>query len=174
MLTNAALLALHAALSQVLAESVDIASALASTHFVEGFLAVVPTRGKQATAVPDLLRELGFVRHARPLLLAFEAALTGKADKAAVKQAKKGTARAPYRSTLPALSCGCLQPRGIDRFQPCIARRHQQFTVTDSMLRAMRPVPAAPSQSQCAPAQAASARAAGCHAACRTAHAPRP
>jgi tetratricopeptide (TPR) repeat protein len=86
--TNAAKLALDAAnlpalreaLSQLLAESVDIPSALASTHFVEGFLAEVLAQGKQAAAVLDLLRELGFARHARPLLLAFEAAVANRPD----------------------------------------------------------------------------------------------
>ena len=85
---NAAKLALDAAnlpvlqetLSQLLAESVDIASALTSTHFVEDFLAAVLAQGKQATAVLDLLRELGFARHARPLLLAFEAAVSKRPD----------------------------------------------------------------------------------------------
>ena len=72
--------ALHEALSQLLAKSVDIASALASMHFVEGFLAVVLAQGTQATAVHDLLRELGFARHARPLLLAFEAAVSKRPD----------------------------------------------------------------------------------------------
>ena len=88
MFTDAAHFALDAAnlpalqetLSQLLAESVDIASALTSTHFVEGFLAVVLAQGKQATPVHDLLRELGFARHARPLLLAFEAALANRPE----------------------------------------------------------------------------------------------
>ena len=79
-LDAADLLALHEALSQLLVKSVDIASALASTHFVEGFLAVVLAQGKQSTAVLDLLRELGFARHARPLLLAFEAAVENRPD----------------------------------------------------------------------------------------------
>ena len=87
-LTNAAKLALDAenlpalqeTLRQLLAESADIASALASTHFVEGFLAGVLAQGKQAAAVLDLLRELGFARHARPLLLAFEAAVANRPD----------------------------------------------------------------------------------------------
>ena len=79
-LNAANLPALQESLSQLLVESVDIASALASTHFVEGFLAVVLAQGKQSTAVLDLLRELGFARHARPLLLAFEAAAAKRPD----------------------------------------------------------------------------------------------
>ena len=71
---------LQDALSRLLSESVDIASALASTHFVEDFLAVVLAQGKQATPVLELLRELGFSRHARPLLLAFEAAAAKRPD----------------------------------------------------------------------------------------------
>ena len=41
---------------------------------------MVLAQGKQATAVLDLLRELGFSRHARPLLLAFEAAVENRPD----------------------------------------------------------------------------------------------
>ena len=72
--------ALHNALSKLLAESVDIASALASTHFVEDFLAPALASHDQATVVLDLLRELSFARHARPLLLAFEAAVSKRPD----------------------------------------------------------------------------------------------
>lgn len=43
--------------------------------FVENFLAKVPRQGKQAVAVLEALRELGFAKLARPLLLAFEAAM---------------------------------------------------------------------------------------------------
>jgi tetratricopeptide (TPR) repeat protein len=72
--------ALQEALSQLLDESRDIATALASTHFVEAFLVEVLAQGKQAASVLDLLRELGFARHARPLLLAFEAAVANRPD----------------------------------------------------------------------------------------------
>ena len=72
--------ALHNALSKLLAESVDIASALASTHFVEDFLASALVQDDHANAVLELLRELGFATHARPLLLAFEAAVSKRPD----------------------------------------------------------------------------------------------
>ena len=72
--------ALHAALGQLLAESVDLAAALVSEPFIEGFLAKVVAQGQQAAAVLDALRELGYAKHARPLLLAFEAAMKNRPD----------------------------------------------------------------------------------------------
>lgn len=62
--------ALRAAIAKLLAESVDIATALASTAMVEDFLA--PALAQHATLLP-VLRELDFAKHARPLLLAAEA-----------------------------------------------------------------------------------------------------
>jgi tetratricopeptide (TPR) repeat protein len=63
--------AVHEALAKLLAESVDIAAALASEPMVENFLA--PALTHHATQVLPLLRELDFAKHARPLLLAAEA-----------------------------------------------------------------------------------------------------
>ena len=62
--------ALRAAIAKLLAESVDIATALASTAMIEDFLA--PALAQHATLLPAL-RELDFAKHARPLLLAAEA-----------------------------------------------------------------------------------------------------
>jgi Flp pilus assembly protein TadD/DNA-binding MarR family transcriptional regulator len=62
------------ALAVLLAESEDVAAALVSTAFVEEFLAPLLTDRKKASAVFDAMRSLGYEKHARPLLLAFEAA----------------------------------------------------------------------------------------------------
>ncbi|MDB5868328.1 MAG: hypothetical protein JWP96_660 [Polaromonas sp.] len=72
--------ALHAVLGQLLAESVDLASALVSKPFIEDFLAKVLAQGQQAAAVLDALRDLGYAKHARPLLLAFEAVMKNRPD----------------------------------------------------------------------------------------------
>ena len=120
--TNAAKMALDAAnlpklrgaFSQLLSESVDIASALASMHFVEGFLAVVLAKEKQAAAVLELLRELGFVRHARPLLLAFEAAVAKRPDMLTELEPEVQSAaqRMFERLTVPTGSGGTDKPAG--------------------------------------------------------------
>ncbi len=55
---------------------------MVSEYFVEGFLALV-LADCHGTAVLAVLRELGFERHARPLLLALEAAIESRADKLA-------------------------------------------------------------------------------------------
>lgn len=75
--------AIRAALNRLLAESDDIAAALVSEHFVKGFLAPALAGGKNAATVLDLLHDLGFEKHARPLLLAFEAAMEKHPDKLA-------------------------------------------------------------------------------------------
>lgn len=72
--------ALHGALAQLLADSVDLAAALVSKPFIEDFLAKVLTQKKQAAALLEALRELGFAKQARPLLLAFEAAMNNRPD----------------------------------------------------------------------------------------------
>jgi len=72
--------ALRDALGRLLTESADLASALVSKHFVEDFLAPMLTQGGQATAVLDMLRNLDYGKHARPLLLAFEAAVANRPD----------------------------------------------------------------------------------------------
>ena len=72
--------AMHAALDQLLAESVDLATTLVSKPFIEDFLAKILAQGQQAAAVLDALRDLGYARHARPLLLAFEAVMKNRSD----------------------------------------------------------------------------------------------
>jgi Flp pilus assembly protein TadD len=72
--------ALHSALSRLLAEPDDTAAALVSEEFVEGFLAPVLERPDAASAVLAEMRSLGYEKHARPLVLAFEAALEDRGD----------------------------------------------------------------------------------------------
>lgn len=66
--------ALQAALEKLLAESVDLPAALTSDTFVENFLAPALADG-QGAEVLACLQTLGYDKHARPLLLAFEAAV---------------------------------------------------------------------------------------------------
>ncbi|MES9902835.1 MAG: hypothetical protein ABW168_09140, partial [Sedimenticola sp.] len=67
--------ALRDALSRLLDESPDIAASLVSKAFVEELLAPLLADEKKALAVLDTMRGLGYEKHARPMLLAFEAAL---------------------------------------------------------------------------------------------------
>lgn len=73
--------ALSESLGCLLAESVDIAAALVSQYFVEGFLRPVLTGGLHAATLLGALRELGYEKHARPLLLAFEAAMEARPER---------------------------------------------------------------------------------------------
>ncbi len=68
------------ALEALLANTTDIPTALVSTAFVEDFLAPLLANRTQAASVLGLLHGLGYDRHARPLLLAFEAAVEDKPD----------------------------------------------------------------------------------------------
>ncbi len=79
-LTAGNLPALRDALGKLLAESADLASALVSKHFVEDFLAPLLEQGEQAATVLDMLRCLDYGKHARPLLLAFEAVVEDRSD----------------------------------------------------------------------------------------------
>lgn len=63
--------ALRDSLARLLADSTDIAAALVSAHFVEGSAPVLAS-GQSTAALLDRLRDLGYEKHARPLLLAFE------------------------------------------------------------------------------------------------------
>jgi tetratricopeptide (TPR) repeat protein len=74
--------ALREALGSLLAGADGIATILVSESFVEGFLALV-LADRHGTALLAVLRELGFEKHARPLLLALEAAIENRADKLA-------------------------------------------------------------------------------------------
>lgn len=70
----------RAALDKLLADAADLPTALASQAFVEDFLAPLLANPTQAASVLGLLHGLGYDRHARPLLLAFEAAIDGKPE----------------------------------------------------------------------------------------------
>lgn len=68
-------------LTRLLTETEDIPAALVSEHFIEGFLAPALANTSNATTLLALLREMGFDKHARPLLLAFEAALEQRPER---------------------------------------------------------------------------------------------
>jgi len=68
----------RAALEALLADADDIPTALVSPAFVEDFLAPLLANRTQAASVLGLLHGLGYDRHARPLLLAFEAEVEDK------------------------------------------------------------------------------------------------
>jgi Flp pilus assembly protein TadD/energy-coupling factor transporter ATP-binding protein EcfA2 len=72
--------ALRESLSRLPAESPDIAVTLVSTQFVESFLAPLLKNAQHAKTTLDAMRDLGYEKHARPMLLAFEAALTNCPD----------------------------------------------------------------------------------------------
>jgi Flp pilus assembly protein TadD/energy-coupling factor transporter ATP-binding protein EcfA2 len=61
-------------------DSPDLSAAFASTHFVEAFLAPVLKQGQHAELVLGLLREMNAEKFARPLLIAFEAALSKRPE----------------------------------------------------------------------------------------------
>ncbi len=72
--------ALTQALSRLTQELPDPADALVTTAFVEGFLGEVLAQAPQGELLLRVLRAQGFDRYARPLLLAFDAALHQRAD----------------------------------------------------------------------------------------------
>lgn len=71
---------LHQALAHWAGNSLDLASALTSTTFIEDFLGPLLQEPRQAEMLLAALRAQGFDRHARPLLLAFEAALSQRPE----------------------------------------------------------------------------------------------
>lgn len=71
--------ALHDALTRLLADSADIAASLVSEQFVEGFLRRA-LESANAGAVLSEMCSMGYEKHARPLVLAYEAALEKRAD----------------------------------------------------------------------------------------------
>ncbi|GAB6041831.1 tetratricopeptide repeat protein [Endothiovibrio diazotrophicus] len=71
---------LRAALGKLLQAHPDPATALVSDPFVEGFLAPLIGARDQGAVTLAALRELGFDKPARPLLLAFEAALARRPE----------------------------------------------------------------------------------------------
>ena len=70
-------------LGRLLIESRDIAAAVVSPSFVEDFLAYELAAGKNALVILDTLRQLGYEKYARPLLLALEAAIENCPDRLA-------------------------------------------------------------------------------------------
>ncbi len=70
--------ALQNALTRLLDESVDVATSLVSKAFVEELLAPLLSNKPHAEAVLDAMHHAGYKKHARPMLLAFEAALHGR------------------------------------------------------------------------------------------------
>ncbi|MFZ6711151.1 tetratricopeptide repeat protein [Undibacterium sp. TC9W] len=71
---------LNEALKRLFEHSIDIAAALVSRQFIETFLAVLLKKPASALIVLNEMRSLGYERHARPLVLAFEAAIENKAE----------------------------------------------------------------------------------------------
>lgn len=67
-------------LSRLSVQSTDIAETLASPAFVEGLLGHALIDEARATLLMSALNEAGYEQYARPLLLAFEAALTKRED----------------------------------------------------------------------------------------------
>ncbi len=61
-------------------DSPDLSAAFASTHFVEAFLAPVLKQRQHAELVLGVLREMNAEKFARPLLIAFEAALSKRPE----------------------------------------------------------------------------------------------
>lgn len=72
------LAALQAALTQLLGASVDVAASLVSRAFVEELLAPLLADKKEAEVVLQAMRDSGYEKYARPMLLAFEVALYGR------------------------------------------------------------------------------------------------
>lgn len=72
--------ALHEALSHVLDDPDHTAFALVSEPFIEGFLVPLLANTKNASQVLVEMRSLGYEKHARPLLLAFEMAIENRAE----------------------------------------------------------------------------------------------
>lgn len=83
---------LEQALSLLLSECSDSASALVSTSFVEGFLASVLQDEGKSSLVLGTMQTLGYEKYARPLLLAFEAIMTHRHEMLAVLEPEIQTA----------------------------------------------------------------------------------
>lgn len=79
-LESGTLPAMREALQRLLDESTDIAATLISVQFVEGFLVPLLAKSQDAKCVLDVMRELGYEKHARPLLLALEAAVLNRPE----------------------------------------------------------------------------------------------
>ena len=77
-LANGDLQAVKDCLADILAQADDVAAALASPAFVQGLLGQALANPEHAAAMGEMLKELGLDKTARPLLLAYEAALDNK------------------------------------------------------------------------------------------------
>lgn len=71
--------ALRDALTRLLADPANTAAALVHKQFIEGFLAPMLFDVRSASALLAEMRSLGYEKHARPLLLAFDAAINNGA-----------------------------------------------------------------------------------------------
>lgn len=67
-------------LSRFLVDSENVATILVSKEFIENFLFHVVANIAQAETVLNLMRDLGYEKHARPLILAFEAAIRNQEE----------------------------------------------------------------------------------------------
>jgi len=67
--------AVKAALQLLFTDAKDLTSILVSEAFIEGFLALLLAKRDGANLVLTAMRELGYNKYARPMLLAFEAAI---------------------------------------------------------------------------------------------------
>ena len=65
-------------LDQLFSDPPDRAATSVSEYFVEGLLAPALATKEKATTLLDILRDLEFAKHARPLLLAFESAVSNR------------------------------------------------------------------------------------------------
>ena len=72
--------ALRNALTCLIADPVDIAAVLVSRHVIEDFLAPALVNVRSIPMLLNEMRDLGYEKHARPLVLAFEAAMMDRAD----------------------------------------------------------------------------------------------
>ncbi len=94
--------ALHQTLTQWAEHSLDLAAALTNITFIEGFLAPLLHNTRQAEMLLAALRAQGFDRHARPLLLAFEAALSHRPEMLAELEPEvRGASQRVYERLLP-------------------------------------------------------------------------
>lgn len=83
-------------------QSPDLAAALTSTTFIEDFLALLLANTRQAERLLDAFRAQGFDRHARPLLLAFEAALSHRPEMLAELEPEvRGASQRVYERLVP-------------------------------------------------------------------------
>lgn len=74
-LADGDLQAVKDSLADILAQADDVPATLASPAFVQGLLGQALANPKHAAAMGEMLKELGLDKTARPLLLAYEAAL---------------------------------------------------------------------------------------------------